>query len=111
MCTLNLTGLFTGTITDLQSHPLNNHHLLSTSKDGTARLWDLDQEKCLVVFEAKTALTVSVSVLGCLLVAICSNDASAFILQATHLLLEASMVTCASGLSHLSTAPLAMTRP
>ncbi|KAF1803152.1 WD40-repeat-containing domain protein [Mucor lusitanicus] len=47
----------TSTITDLQSHPLNNHHLLSTSKDGTARLWDLDQEKCLVVFEAKTALT------------------------------------------------------
>ncbi|GAN05757.1 WD domain, G-beta repeat-containing protein, partial [Mucor ambiguus] len=46
-------------ITDLQSHPLSDHHILSTSKDGTARLWDLHQERCLVVFEAKTPLTVS----------------------------------------------------
>ncbi|KAL9539434.1 hypothetical protein MBANPS3_010255 [Mucor bainieri] len=49
----------TNTITDLQSRPFNEHHLLSTSKDGTARLWNLHQERCLVVFEAKTALTAS----------------------------------------------------
>lgn len=50
------------TVTDLQSHPLNDHQMLSTSKDGTARLWDLHQEKCLVVFEANTSLMISVSV-------------------------------------------------
>lgn len=49
------------TIYDLQPHPLNDNHILSTSKDGTVRLWDVNQEKCLFVFEANITLTVSVS--------------------------------------------------
>ncbi|KAL7331553.1 hypothetical protein PS15p_203730 [Mucor circinelloides] len=49
----------TSTVSDLQSHPLNDQHMLSTSRDGTVRLWDLDQERCLAIFEANTALTVS----------------------------------------------------
>ncbi|KAK4510503.1 rRNA accumulation- protein [Mucor velutinosus] len=53
-----LTG-HTSTVSDLQSHPLNDHYMLSTSKDGTARLWDLRQERCLVVFEANAALSIS----------------------------------------------------
>ncbi|CEP13765.1 hypothetical protein [Parasitella parasitica] len=46
-------------VSDLQSHPLNNSHMLSTSQDGTIRFWDIDREKCLVIFEAKAPLTVS----------------------------------------------------
>lgn len=98
----------TGTVSDLQSHPLNDHYMLSTSKDGTARLWDLRQERCLVVFEANAALSISVSLPICLLVAVNLNNASVFILQVPHLSLEASMVTSMNGLSRRSTTPLAM---
>ncbi|KAI8084345.1 WD40-repeat-containing domain protein, partial [Gilbertella persicaria] len=40
------------TIYDLQSHPHNDNMILSTSKDGTMRLWDIHSGQCLVVFEA-----------------------------------------------------------
>ncbi|KAI9014349.1 WD40-repeat-containing domain protein [Phycomyces nitens] len=39
-------------IVDIQAHPKNDKHILSTSKDGTIRLWDVDTKACLVVFEA-----------------------------------------------------------
>ncbi|KAI8387479.1 WD40-repeat-containing domain protein [Blakeslea trispora] len=37
---------------DLQSHPQNDDVILSTSKDGTIRLWDVNKGRCLVIFEA-----------------------------------------------------------
>ncbi|KAI8369384.1 WD40-repeat-containing domain protein [Radiomyces spectabilis] len=39
-------------IHDLQSNPRNDDHILSTSKDGTIRLWDVNTRRCLVIFEA-----------------------------------------------------------
>ncbi|RCH87616.1 hypothetical protein CU097_008960 [Rhizopus azygosporus] len=39
------------TILDLQSHPQNDNIILSTSKDGTLRLWDIDASACLAIFE------------------------------------------------------------
>ncbi|KAI8979826.1 WD40-repeat-containing domain protein [Mycotypha africana] len=44
-------------IYDLQSHPHNDHIILSTSKDGTIRLWDVDEGKCLVIFEADATVS------------------------------------------------------
>ncbi|OAD71878.1 hypothetical protein PHYBLDRAFT_80559 [Phycomyces blakesleeanus NRRL 1555(-)] len=46
----------TKTIVDIQAHPKNDKHILSTSKDGTMRLWDVDTKKCLVLFEAESTI-------------------------------------------------------
>ncbi|CDS08154.1 hypothetical protein LRAMOSA02102 [Lichtheimia ramosa] len=45
------------TIHDLQPHPQRDNYVLSTSKDGTMRLWDVDKKKCLVIFEADATVT------------------------------------------------------
>ncbi|ORY98798.1 WD40-repeat-containing domain protein [Syncephalastrum racemosum] len=47
----------TKTIHDLQTHPRSDRYILSTSKDGTVRLWDVDLAKCLVIFEADATVT------------------------------------------------------
>ncbi|KAI8378085.1 WD40-repeat-containing domain protein [Choanephora cucurbitarum] len=41
---------------DLQSHPQNDDVILSTSKDGTIRLWDVNKGRCLVIFEAEATV-------------------------------------------------------
>ncbi|KAI8099532.1 WD40-repeat-containing domain protein [Halteromyces radiatus] len=38
-------------ILDLQSHPKNDKYIFSVSKDGTMRLWDLETQKCIIMFE------------------------------------------------------------
>ncbi|KAI8874896.1 WD40 repeat-like protein [Backusella circina FSU 941] len=35
----------------LEAHPKNDNNIVSVSKDGTVRLWDIDKGKCLVIFE------------------------------------------------------------
>ncbi|KAI8640108.1 WD40-repeat-containing domain protein [Parasitella parasitica] len=49
----------TNAVSDLQSHPLNDNYMLSTSQDSTIRLWDIGRGKCLVIFEANSPLTAS----------------------------------------------------
>ncbi|KAI7865053.1 WD40-repeat-containing domain protein [Mucor mucedo] len=44
-------------IYDVQSHPQSDNIILSTSKDGTVRLWDVDQSKCIAIFEADATVT------------------------------------------------------
>ncbi|KAI9486335.1 MAG: WD40-repeat-containing domain protein [Benjaminiella poitrasii] len=44
-------------IYDLQSHPQNDDIILSTSKDGTIRLWDVNSGKCLVIFEVDATVS------------------------------------------------------
>ncbi|KAI9267389.1 WD40-repeat-containing domain protein [Sporodiniella umbellata] len=41
----------TKTVHDLQSHPQNDNVILSASKDGTIRLWNIDENNCLAIFE------------------------------------------------------------
>ncbi|KAF7726033.1 hypothetical protein EC973_009098 [Apophysomyces ossiformis] len=43
-------------VLDLQGHPYSDSYILSTSKDGSIRLWDVDARKCLVVFEADASV-------------------------------------------------------
>ncbi|KAG1161365.1 hypothetical protein G6F37_003155 [Rhizopus arrhizus] len=45
------------TIHDLQSHPQNDNIILSTSKDGTIRLWDVDENICLAIFECDATVS------------------------------------------------------
>ncbi|KAG0741358.1 hypothetical protein G6F57_009351 [Rhizopus arrhizus] len=45
------------TIHDLQSHPQNDNIILSTSKDGTIRLWDVDENVCLAIFECDATVS------------------------------------------------------
>lgn len=52
---------FLESINDLQTHPFSDNYILSTSRDGTIRLWDVDARKCLVIFEADATVTVSLS--------------------------------------------------
>ncbi|KAL1934388.1 hypothetical protein VTP01DRAFT_6570 [Rhizomucor pusillus] len=47
----------TKSINDLQTHPFSDNYILSTSRDGTIRLWDVDARKCLVIFEADATVT------------------------------------------------------
>ncbi|KAI8974638.1 WD40-repeat-containing domain protein [Pilobolus umbonatus] len=47
----------TKTIHDIQSHPKNDHIILSTSRDGTIRLWDIDKGECLAVFEVDATVS------------------------------------------------------
>ncbi|KAG0167670.1 hypothetical protein DFQ28_000494 [Apophysomyces sp. BC1034] len=44
---------------DLQGHPHSDNYILSTSRDGTIRLWDIDAKKCLVIFEADATVAVN----------------------------------------------------
>ncbi|KAI7872050.1 WD40-repeat-containing domain protein [Spinellus fusiger] len=44
-------------IIDLQAHPHSDNYILSTSRDGTVRLWDVDAQRCLVVFCAEATVT------------------------------------------------------
>jgi WD40 repeat protein len=46
------------TITDIQAYPQDDSHILSTSKDGTVRLWDVTSEKCLAVYDADATVSV-----------------------------------------------------
>lgn len=47
------------TITDIQAHPFNDDYLLSASKDGSVRMWNILTGKCLFVFEIKASVVVS----------------------------------------------------
>ncbi|ORX61578.1 WD40 repeat-like protein [Hesseltinella vesiculosa] len=38
-------------IIDIHAHPHNDKHIVSVSKDGTVCLWDVPNERCLVVFQ------------------------------------------------------------
>ena len=49
------------TITDIQAHPFNDDYLLSASKDGSVRMWNILTGKCLLVFEIKASVVVSIS--------------------------------------------------
>lgn len=50
---------YSETITDLQAHPQNDRHILSTSKDGTVRLWDVEEKKCLAIYDVEATVSVS----------------------------------------------------
>ena len=52
-----LSNIYLETIHDLQTHPSSDNYILSTSKDGTVRLWDVDAKRCLVTFEADATVT------------------------------------------------------
>ncbi|KAK3808583.1 MAG: WD40-repeat-containing domain protein [Benniella sp.] len=43
------------TVTDIQPHPDKDEYLLSASKDGTMRLWNIVTGKCLLIFEYKAS--------------------------------------------------------
>ncbi|KAF9149390.1 hypothetical protein BG015_008818 [Linnemannia schmuckeri] len=44
------------TITDIQAHPFNDDYLLSASKDGSVRMWNILTGKCLLIFEIKASV-------------------------------------------------------
>ncbi|KAI8599025.1 WD40-repeat-containing domain protein [Dissophora ornata] len=44
------------TITDIQAHPTKDEYLLSASKDGTVRMWNILTGKCLLIFEYKASV-------------------------------------------------------
>lgn len=52
-------GAIVDTITDIQAHPTRDECLLSASKDGTVRMWNILTGKCLMIFEIKASVTVS----------------------------------------------------
>ncbi|KAK9760287.1 hypothetical protein K7432_015862 [Basidiobolus ranarum] len=45
-----------GPITDLQVSPKDDRHILSASRDGTVRLWDVDSEICLHIYNIKASV-------------------------------------------------------
>jgi len=45
-------------VDDLLSYTLNNNIIISCSRDGTIRIWDIYKEKCLCVYKSKEILTV-----------------------------------------------------
>jgi len=53
----NLTG-HQDTVEDLISHPKNNNIIISSSKDGTVRIWDVYKEKCICIYKLKYNPTV-----------------------------------------------------
>lgn len=55
---MKITDNVIETILDLQSHPQNDNIILSTSKDGTLRLWDIDASACLAIFECDATASV-----------------------------------------------------
>ncbi|KAG0328474.1 hypothetical protein BGZ99_005169 [Dissophora globulifera] len=44
------------TITDIQAHPTKDEYLMSASKDGTVRMWNILTGKCLFIFEYKASV-------------------------------------------------------
>ncbi|KAG0197657.1 hypothetical protein BGX28_008849 [Mortierella sp. GBA30] len=44
------------TITDIQAHPSKDEYLLSASKDGSVRMWNILTGKCLLIFEIKASV-------------------------------------------------------
>ncbi|KAG0052538.1 hypothetical protein BGZ83_002469 [Gryganskiella cystojenkinii] len=52
---VRLTG-HTHTITDIQAHPKVDEYLLSASKDGSVRMWNIITGKCLFIFEIKASV-------------------------------------------------------
>ncbi|KAI8360490.1 WD40-repeat-containing domain protein [Mortierella sp. GBAus27b] len=52
---LNRLAGHTHTVTDIQPHPDKDEYLLSASKDGTVRLWNVITGKCLLVYEYKAS--------------------------------------------------------
>ncbi|KAG9066430.1 hypothetical protein KI688_001656 [Linnemannia hyalina] len=52
---VRLTG-HSHTITDIQAHPFNDDYLISASKDGSVRMWNILTGKCLLVFEIKASV-------------------------------------------------------
>lgn len=46
------------TITDIQAHPTSDDYLLSASKDGSVRMWNIVTGKCLFIFEFKASVVV-----------------------------------------------------
>ncbi|KAF9346889.1 hypothetical protein BGX26_001608 [Mortierella sp. AD094] len=43
-------------ITDIQAHPTKDEYLLSASKDGTVRMWNILTGKCLLIYEYKASV-------------------------------------------------------
>ncbi|KAF9902720.1 hypothetical protein EC991_004607 [Linnemannia zychae] len=52
---VRLTG-HNHTITDIQAHPFNDDYILSASKDGSVRMWNILTGKCLFIFEIKSSV-------------------------------------------------------
>ncbi|GJJ78079.1 polycomb protein EED [Entomortierella parvispora] len=52
---IRLTG-HNHTITDIQAHPNEDNYLLSASKDGSVRMWNIVTGKCLFIFEIKASV-------------------------------------------------------
>ncbi|KAF9129990.1 hypothetical protein BGW39_003595 [Mortierella sp. 14UC] len=52
---VRLTG-HNHTITDIQAHPFNDDYILSASKDGSVRMWNILTGKCLFIFEIKASV-------------------------------------------------------
>jgi WD40 repeat protein len=55
-------SIFIDTITDIQAHPFNDDYLLSASKDGSVRMWNILTGKCLLIFEIKASVVVSMRI-------------------------------------------------
>lgn len=45
-------------VEDIISHPTNNNIVISSSQDGTIRIWDIYKEKCICMFITNYSLTV-----------------------------------------------------
>ncbi|KAG0248307.1 hypothetical protein BG011_000220 [Mortierella polycephala] len=43
-------------VTDIHAHPTKDEYLLSASKDGSVRMWNILTGKCLVIFEIKASV-------------------------------------------------------
>ncbi|CAO3671424.1 unnamed protein product [Umbelopsis vinacea] len=48
----------TKTITDIRAHPQNDRHVWSTTKDGTVRLWDVEEARCLAIYQADVTVSI-----------------------------------------------------
>ncbi|RIB30528.1 WD40-repeat-containing domain protein [Gigaspora rosea] len=46
----------TDVITDIQKHPKDDQHILSTARDATVRLWHVNRGTCLYVFETRASV-------------------------------------------------------
>ena len=62
---MSITDLVAETITDIQSYPQDDRHILSTSKDGTVRLWDVEKKRCLAIYEADATVSVGAMFILC----------------------------------------------
>jgi WD40 repeat protein len=62
---MNISDIYTNniiieSISHIEAHPKNDNNIVSLSKDGTVRLWDIDKGKCLVIFECDATFAVSI---------------------------------------------------